>query len=542
MSPQWRRRAKCKSAAAQVEPAGMTTAVSILRVSTKRQLNEGEGIENQRRGNNAYIARKRYKLHKEFVLAESASEEKRTDFDEVLAYLVAHRKEVQVALFWKLDRISRGGVGAYYALKAHLARYGIRIEFATENIDASPSGELMESILAATARFENRLRVDRTIGAEKIITRDGYWCRGAPLGFKNGRDTNGKPTLVPDPESWQLLQEGLRMQLSGQYRISEVVAWLKERGLRSKHGKEIIHARWEEIIRNPVYGGFLQEAWTDGERIRAKFDGPLTPDEWERLQDVLNGGKAPALRRSPKALHEELPLRHFLRCPNCDGPTRGYPVVKKNGLKFLYYDCKNRACRFRVPAAKAHSLFVDYLGSLRPEPEVLEAFRLAVLERWHQESETRRRESRARQKSVTELAREKDSLIELMRRVGSNPSILVTLQEQYEQLDRQLVVATSDRDVAEVLEYEAQEVVNHCLHFIEHANELWTNWPVEAKSRLQAMLFPQGLSHAVLEGKQTGFLSEIHVQMAILARGEKMVAQTGIEPVTPPSSGECSTS
>ena len=47
-------------------------AVSILRVSTKKQLNEGEGIENQRRGNDEYIRRKGYRLLREFVIAESA--------------------------------------------------------------------------------------------------------------------------------------------------------------------------------------------------------------------------------------------------------------------------------------------------------------------------------------------------------------------------------------------------------------------------------------------------------------------------------------
>src|SRR5205085_10710169 len=132
-------------------------------------------------------------LVKEFVIAESAdANREREEFEAAIGYAVAHRKEVDVVVFWKVDRISRGGVLPYYTLKGVLAKHGIRVEFATEQIDASATGELMETLLAGMARFENRLRVERTVGTEKILTKDGYWCRPAPTGFRNGRK-DGKP-------------------------------------------------------------------------------------------------------------------------------------------------------------------------------------------------------------------------------------------------------------------------------------------------------------------------------------------------------------
>src|SRR5262249_12041454 len=152
---------------------------------------------------------------------------------------------------------SRGGVGNYYALKALLAKHGIRIEFATERIDATPSGELMESILAATARFENRLRVDRTIGVEKILTKEGYWCHRAPTGFAVGRAANGKPILVPHPDrrQWEVLGYGLRKQMSGGFKASEVLAELQAKGLRTDRGNLLTRQDWQRMCRNPVYGG-----------------------------------------------------------------------------------------------------------------------------------------------------------------------------------------------------------------------------------------------------------------------------------------------
>jgi DNA invertase Pin-like site-specific DNA recombinase len=427
----------------------MQHAVSILRVSTKKQLNEGDGIENQRRGNNAYIQRKRYHLHKEFVLAETADNKERADFQGVLDYLVENKREIDLVVFWKMDRISRGGVGTYYALKSYLAKHGIRIEFATEQIDGSPVGELMESILAATARFENRLRVDRTVGVEKILTKEGYWCRGAPTGFLNARDRNGKPILRPDAAQWTLLREGLLMQLSGQYKTTEVARELGRRGLRSSKGNPVSKQGWEKICRNPIYGGWVRGEWTDGQFVRAKFKGPLSPEEWHRLQQVLDGRNTVARRLPRQKLNPEFPLRRFLRCPQCDSPVRGYPAVKKNGRRFCYYDCKNPACRFRIPIEKAHQMFVELLVKWTPNAAVLEQFRRVVLETWEERSRELRTESTTLQRSVASLREEKESLVELMKRAKGNESLLDTLQREFARVDRDMTLATVDRNEAE---------------------------------------------------------------------------------------------
>src|SRR5205085_950120 len=108
----------------------------------------------------------------------------------------------------------------------------------------------------------------------KILTKEGYWCRGAPTGFVNGRTENGKPILLPHPDlrQWELLAYGLRKQRSGNFKSAEVAEELAEKGLRSKNGNRLSRQSWTNICRNPVYGGLLCEQWTNQEFIRAKFD------------------------------------------------------------------------------------------------------------------------------------------------------------------------------------------------------------------------------------------------------------------------------
>src|ERR1700730_4001355 len=86
MSAQVSQKGKCISGPAplQQRPHGMQNAISLLRVSTKKQINEGDGIENQRRGNNEYTRRKGYRLLDEIVIAETADAKKRKDFGAAL--------------------------------------------------------------------------------------------------------------------------------------------------------------------------------------------------------------------------------------------------------------------------------------------------------------------------------------------------------------------------------------------------------------------------------------------------------------------------
>lgn len=508
----------CISSVAPVQqrPPDMQSAVSILRVSSKKQLDSGDGIENQRRGNREYIASKRYRSHREFVIAETGDSEEREDFEKVLTYIIDHRKEIDVVVFWKVDRITRGGVGNYYALKALLAKNGVRIEFATQQIDATPAGELMESMLAATARFENRLRVDRTIGVEKILAKEGYWCRAAPTGFVNGRADNGKPILLPHPDArqWELLGYGLRKQLDGTHKVTEVARELQEKGLLSNQGNPISKQGWDKLIRSPIYGGLLCEKWTDYNVVRAKFDGPLTPKEWYRLQQVLGSRNTIARRLPRQQFHADFPLRRFLCCPRCELPVRGYASENKDGRRFSYYDCRNASCRFRVSVAEAHKRFVDLLHGVTPTPEMLEAFRRIVLSVWEKEYRELNSASNDLQKKVAQLRDEKRALLDLMKASAGDAALVEELQKDFKQVNKELTMATMARNTAEVEEYEAEAVVGTCIAFIENIVELWQKWPVDLQNRLQVMVLPGGVGYDVLEGLSNPKLSLVYAAIA----------------------------
>jgi site-specific DNA recombinase len=494
----------------------MNAAISILRVSTKRQLNEGDGIENQRRANDAYIERQKYQKVKEIVLAESANLDiaDRCDLDAALRTAITMKKKGQadVVVLYKSDRLSRGGGEQYYPIKALLRSHGLRLEFSTEHIDDSASGELLEHVLTGIARFENRVRVDRTVGVEKILTKEGYWCRAAPTGFVNARDAYGKPVLAPAPDrkQWELLKYGLKKQLSVVHRPIDIVNELRDKGLVTCRGTLIVKQAWQKICRSPVYGGLIHEKWTEGQFVRAKFDGPLTPAEWNKLQEVLDGRERPALVAPRQKIPPELPLRRFLRCPNCDKTARGYQSTGRNGDRFLYYDCRHPECQFRISAEVAHGEFLDLLRRVTPTPELLRAFRGVVVDRWRDRRrvlEARATAERGREKTLRD---EKRSIIELMKKGHDNPALMEALQGDFERVERELSMASIARQEGAVEGHDMEAVVGHCIHLIQTIVETWPKWPVEAKSQVQRLVFPEGLSYAEMSGCRTPRLSPVY--------------------------------
>ena len=171
--------------------------------------------------------------------------------------------------------------------------------------------------------------------------------------------------------------------------VGEIAAELAAKGLRGniahRTGVPISKQAWIKICRSPVYGGLICEQWTDYEFVRAKFDGPIRPDEWYRLQQVLDDRNTVARRLPRQQQHADFPLRGFLRCPKCGETVRGYAAVKKNGRRFPYYDCRTRPVAFASPSPRPMRGSWTFLANITPSPKLVEAFRRVVLEVWEEQ-------------------------------------------------------------------------------------------------------------------------------------------------------------
>src|SRR5438105_4812032 len=74
-----------------------------------------------------------------------------------------------------------------------------RGRYATETIDATSTGKLMEGALATVEQIDNDVRSERTRSGMKAALELGRWTFLAPLGYLNAPRSTGT-SMIPDPE------------------------------------------------------------------------------------------------------------------------------------------------------------------------------------------------------------------------------------------------------------------------------------------------------------------------------------------------------
>jgi len=117
-------------------------------------------------------------------------------------------------------------------LRSHLKSLGVSLRSATEPIDDTSTGKLMEGVLASFAQFDNDVRSDRTRAGMKAVLELGRWTFLAPIGYINVPRTYGK-SLIPDPERAPVVQQIVR-DFATRFTKQELLDEMTRRGLKTR--------------------------------------------------------------------------------------------------------------------------------------------------------------------------------------------------------------------------------------------------------------------------------------------------------------------
>lgn len=500
-------------------------AVIYCRVSTSEQT-QNLSLATQDKACREYCARNGYAVDEVFIDAgESAKTTDRPEFLRLLEHCRRGRGRLHAVIVYSLTRFSRNSTD-HHAIVGLLRGLGITLRSVTEPIDESPSGRLMEGILAAMAQFDNDTRSERVVAGMKAAVERGRWVWPAPLGYRNA-DARRGASLVPDPDRAPAVREAFEVcarGICGKALFARVTAL----GLRTKRGHPITLSRVYELLRNPVYAGWVRTpTWTRD--VRGDFE-PLISDEiFARAQVTLN---RPA--RAEKAIlrhvnHPDFPLRRFVRCATCGGQLTGSWSTGRNKQGYGFYHCR-AGCQ-RVPKAQLETAFVELLDTLRPRPEYWKLLEVAVLDVWRDAkrlaSATRGRLRRRVYELEARLTRLEEAF--LHERTIDETSY----RPQRDELREQIAVAKMEDAETMIEEMDVEGMLAFAEHTLQHAGALWTAAAsVDRRIQLQWVMFPTGLTWSVETFLQpTSCLEFFHLDGFASAKNG-MVDLTGIEPVT----------
>ena len=456
----------------------MVGAVIYIRVSTKEQT-ENLSLPTQLRACEDYCRREGFEVIERFrEEGESAKSADRTELQRLLSFCREHKGKVHFVVAFNLTRFARDKYD-HFALRSFLKSLGISLRSATEPIDDTSTGKLMEGVLAAFAQFDNDCRSDRTRAGMKAALELGRWVFLAPLGYVNAPRAMGK-SLVPDPERAPLVRRAFEEYATGRFTkqqlLDQVTAW----GLRNRRDRSLSSQAIGMLLRNQLYAGIVDVPEYGVRGRRGDFE-PLIPEDLFYGAQAVLSGRAPTAAPKLRS-HPDFPLRNFVRCATCGRGLTG-SWSKGRSVYYAYYHCRPGCSGVNVAKAKLEALFTDELAKLQPSPGYMRLLKESVLQVW-----------KARKVSVQgELAnaeRKAKAIQERLDRLDEaflfERSIDIDVYDRHaEKLRQELTLLRIDRHSTELDELDVEGILAFAERVLPRAADLWVQASLEQRQRFQ---------------------------------------------------------
>lgn len=455
----------------------METAVAYIRVSSQKQVEEGNSLESQEKQVKAYAQSHGFKLVHIFrEEGQSAKTDRRPVLLQMLKHCSMKKSDVKVVIIPKIDRLARN-VMDYSNIKLRLYKYGVRIESISERIEDTPAGRFTETIFASVAQFDNEMRSERSRGGMEDAARDGRWVWKAPLGYRNVR-INGQGTIEPDPVTAPKVQYIFEQLSKGHQSLPTIRRRLAEMGLPINRGYLY------RLIENPVYLGRI-------ESFGGVYEGkpPFVP-----LVDELTAYKAKAALRpssSPQqyqAEHPDFPLRGTALCP-CGVKFTASWSRGKTGARFGYFRCP-RCGGKNYSMAKIEEAFTVFLEKWEHN-EVDWPALVAELTRLEEASRSDFSERRAEQtKKIAELQALRSAIV-VKNANGVIPDDVA--KAELDRIGNEILEVRSKLEADEPKPTASKTVVEFAQTFLLSLGKSWPSMSPEQKRDLLRFMFPKGV-------------------------------------------------
>ncbi|WP_078875070.1 recombinase family protein [Streptomyces sp. NRRL F-5053] len=274
----------------------------------------------------------------------------REEFDKAVAAVIAG--EVRHLLVWKLDRLSRKGMGQVGQVLDEFDTEGARLVAHMDGLDSSiPQHRGLFAWLAEQARSESYNTSIRTRSTKREKKATGSWPGGQPpygLRVRKGK-------VEHHPREYEFSRAIAEMLLAG-IPATTIAEKLNERGWKTRRGNKWRSSSITQLTHSPAWAGLMPsyEQYKDRngrERWRATGEpffgedgktvsigkGVITVGERARILANLRSrtSEAMAAGRRGKPSAQSL-LSGFLKCGRCQGPMckggRSYRCYRRVNL------------------------------------------------------------------------------------------------------------------------------------------------------------------------------------------------------------------
>ena len=413
----------------------MNKALIYLRVSTDKQAGKGLSIPAQKEKCLQYAKDNGYEVNEETDIyadeGESARTSNRPQF-QILWERCRNDKTVGAVIFYDVSRLARNRID-FALVKQDLTKRGIKIRSATEGIDSSPSGQMLEGVLSTVAEFFSLQSGEKISLGMMGKAKSGGWAGKAPFGYKNVRENTGsnkdRRWIEVDEKEAPWVLKAFQMFATGNYSLRKLAKILTKEGFPMPNNQSLIQSYLHRILHNCAYVGKIPYK---GKEYNGIHPSLVEPSLFFTVRDILyqrNGG-------ADKSQKHKFALRGITFCGECGARYTGEQKVKKT-TTIRYLRCLKSVKGERVECKQKYFqvyVFNDQFGELMKTIQLPDAFTNKLRERvkkvFGDEQVVYERMKKSLMSQIEKIQKQKDSLF--MHFIDKGRSLIN--EEDYERL------------------------------------------------------------------------------------------------------------
>src|SRR5262249_12835268 len=375
----------------------------------------------------------------------------------------------------------------HFALRSHLQSLGISLRSATEPIDDTSTGKLMEGVLAAFAQFDNDVRSDRTRAGMRAALELGRWTFLAPIGYLNALRSMGK-SLMHDPQRGPLVRRAFEEYATGRYTKEQLLKRARTWGLTNRRGRPLTSQAIGVLLRNQLYAGIVDVPEYGVRGKHGDFEPLISEGLFYRVQAILSGRIPTTTPR--KRAHPDFPLRGFVRCHSGGRGLTGSWSKGRNEY-YAYYHCRT-GCRAVNVTKATEGVFADELAKLQPTRGYMRLLKESVLQIWKARKAAVREEIETAERAAKAIQDKLDRLDEAF--LFERSIDIETYDRHAEKLREELTLARIDRHSGQLEELDVEGILAFAERVLPRAADLWVQASLEQRQRFQQLFFPDGIA------------------------------------------------
>lgn len=399
-------------------------ALIYLRVSTGKQAEKGIALPTQQDTCFTYANREGYVFNEVTdVYVERGETGRNMDRPKLIEMLQRcdTDKTVKAVIVYDVSRLARDRID-FAIIKRDFKKRGIKLLSATEGIDDTPEGQMLEGMLSTIAEFFS-LQHGRRVKANLLQkVKSGGWSGAAPYGYKNvqERASTGKTKawLEVNWEEAKWVARAFELYATGKYSTAVLTKQLMEEGWairkRAKSSGVLHKSHLERLLQDRFYIGIVE--W-HGEVANEQANHELFLDRalFDKVQTLLKARAASGSSRQRRLFSV---LKGISFCGECGSKMTSEEQIKKDGKCFRYLRCLKMQKKQKMDCKQGYtheseyeSQFAKLLKTIQLPPGMGEKLRLKVKALFSEEQTLYEKARKSIQDQIEGIKRKKKNLV-----------------------------------------------------------------------------------------------------------------------------------